>query len=397
MSERAEVVIAGGGIAGVEAALALNALAPHRIRLRLLSPQPEFELKPLAVEEPFTGEPAARRDLRAALAEIGAEFVDGALSEVDADSSILRFGYGSELSFDYLVVCTGARTRLPYGGVETFWSNRSDVPIDALLERAASAHRPLSLVVPPGTSWPLPLYEVALLARRRSEELGLENVELEILSPESRPLGIFGEVASAAVAELLEVRRITHVPKAQVRQVDGVGPLTVSTRDERLEPELVLALPELRGPFVRGLPADAAGFLRVDELGRVHGCDNVYAAGDGTDFPVKQGGLATQQADAVAEHIAMRLGAIDRAHGFEPVLRGRLFTGAETLNLRHTLGAGRDEGDAGQDHLWWPAEKVAGRYLAAWLGHTDRTGLQPPDRALEVEVAVPHEWHSEPL
>jgi len=397
MDARAEVVIAGGGIAGVEAALALHALAPNDVHLRLLSPEPEFELKPLAVEEPFTGRPADRHDLRAALAEIDAEFVDGALSDVDRGAGVVRFGYGSELAFDYLIVCTGARTRSPYAGVETFWSNRSDLPVDELIERAANAQRPLSLVVPPGTSWPLPLYELALLIRRRSEELGLEGVELEVLSPESRPLGIFGDVGSAAVAELLEVRHISHAPGTYVRQTDGAGPLTVSTRTERLAPELVIALPELRGPYVGGLPADAEGFIPVDELGRVEGCENIYAAGDGTDFPVKQGGLATQQADAVAEHIAMTLGAIDKAHGFEPVLRGRLLTGAETLSLRHALGAGSDDGDASQEYLWWPAEKVAGRYLAAWLGRADRTELEPPDRALEIEVALPHEWHARPL
>jgi len=397
MGEKSEVLIAGGGIAGVEAALALHDLAPEEVHLRLLSPEPEFELKPLAVEQPFTGRPADRHDLRAALEEIGAEFVDGALSDVDAGAGRVRFGYGSELGFDFLIVCTGARTRSPYAGVETFWSDRSDLPVDAMIERAATAQRPLSLVVPPGTSWPLPLYELALLIRRRSEELGLEGVELEILTPESRPLDIFGDAGSAAVADLLEVRGIAHVPRTHVRQTDGAGPLTVSTRAERLAPELVLALPELRGPFVRGLPADAAGFLPVDELGRVEGCENIYAAGDGTDFPVKQGGLATQQADAVAEHIAMTLGAIEQAHGFEPVLRGRLLTGAETLSLRHTLGAGGDDGDASCEYLWWPAEKVAGRYLAAWLGRADRTELQAPDRALEIEVAVPHEWHARPL
>ena len=65
----------------------------------------------------------------------------------------------------------------------------------------------------------------------------------------------------------------------------------------------------ITGPEIDGLPCDPHGFVPVDEYGRVEGVADVYAAGDGTDFPVKQGGLATQQADAAAEHIAARPGS----------------------------------------------------------------------------------------
>jgi sulfide:quinone oxidoreductase len=159
----------------------------------------------------------------------------------------------------------------------------------------------------------------------------------------------------------------------------------------------VIALPALRGPEIGGLPHDALGYLPVDEFGVVQDVEDVYAAGDGTTFPVKQGGLATQQADAVAEHIAARVGALTHPEPFHPVLRGQLLTGGESLNMRHDL-RGEDRGDAGPDYLWWPPQKVAGRYLAAWLGHADATQLSGPvDRALDIEVSVPHEWHSEPL
>ena len=125
--------------------------------------------------------------------------------------------------------------------------------------------------------------------------------------------------------------------------------------------------------------------------------EGVYAAGDGTNFPVKQGGLATQQADAAAEHIAAGLGADVEPAPFKPVLRGQLITGAESLNLRHGLTGGQGEGIASMDYLWWPPEKVAGRYLSGWLGHTAPSDLKPPSRPLEIEVSWPHEWHSSPL
>lgn len=50
-------------------------------------------------------------------------------------------------------------------------------------------------------------------------------------------------------------------------------------------------------------------------------------AGDATSFPIKQGGLAAQQADAVAEHVAARHGAPLEPSGFRPALRGLLLAG----------------------------------------------------------------------
>ena len=66
-----------------------------------------------------------------------------------------------------------------------------------------------------------------------------------------------------------------------------------------------MALPELVGPRIAGLPADDDGYLRSTSRPRV-GCHDVYAAGDATAFPIKHGGLAAQQADALAEAIAAR-------------------------------------------------------------------------------------------
>ena len=65
----------------------------------------------------------------------------------------------------------------------------------------------------------------------------------------------------------------------------------------------------------------------------------MYAAGDAVDFPVKQGGLAAQQADTVAEHVAASYGASVEPSPFRPALRGMLFTGGEPLY--HALGRAR--------------------------------------------------------
>jgi sulfide:quinone oxidoreductase len=62
-----------------------------------------------------------------------------------------------------------------------------------------------------------------------------------------------------------------------------------------------VALPRLRGAPIDGLPQTINGFVPVDAHCQVHGLEDVFAAGDITSFTVKQGGLATQQADVAAE------------------------------------------------------------------------------------------------
>jgi sulfide:quinone oxidoreductase len=398
LQDGARVVIAGGGIAGLEAALALTDLAGDRFRIRLLSPEPEFHYKPLTVEEPFTRQPAARLDLSSALGEIGIEVILGSLDGVDVGSHTLDAGSGGEVGYDVLAVCTGGRARPAYEGVETFWSDHSDIPIDDLIRRAhGSEASRLDLVVPTRTSWSLPLYELALMTRRRTEELELADLGLRILTPEDAPLGVFGTVASGALAELLAVRRIATELGCAVSQPEAGGPLHASSTGESIDPELVLALPQILGNPVEGLPADADGFVPIDRHARVIGADDAYAAGDGTNFPVKQGGIATQMADAAAEHIAMRVGALQEARPFEPVLRGQLLTGMESLHMKHELTGGHGEGAASLDYLWWPPQKVAGKYLAAWLGHTEAGDLEAPSRPIEVEVSWPGEWHGTPM
>jgi len=135
----------------------------------------------------------------------------------------------------------------------------------------------------------------------------------------------------------------------------------------------------MRGPRLTGVPTEPQlGFLPVDAFGRVADTEGVYAAGDVTDFPVKQGGLATQQADAVAEHIAARLGAAVTPEPFRPVLRGMLLTGGEPRFMAADLREGGTERASAQAP-WRPAAKIAGRYLAPYLADRDRDlDAEPP-------------------
>ena len=389
--DRAHVVIAGGGVAGIETALALADLAAGRATVELLAPEPDFVYRPLLVEEPFTGEPPPELALEPLLASVGTGLAAGTLAAVDPADRRLELEEGGALLYDLLVVCVGARARTAYPDAIDFVGPGSGLDADALLDRAAgSAEGTLHLVVPPLTSWALPLYELALQLRRRADERGHRELSVRLHTPEESPLGIFGSRASEAVGTLLTARRIEVETGAHIRPGEPLATL--------LGPGPALALPVIEGRHLPGLPSDSAGFLPIDPHCRVPGVEGVYAAGDGTSFPVKQGGIATQQADAAAEHIAARLGARLEAEPFDPVLRGMLLTGSDSLYMRHTIAGGGGEGTVSADRLWWPPDKISGRYLSAVLsGVSGRRELeQAGTEPIEVEVSLPREWHSDP-
>jgi sulfide:quinone oxidoreductase len=391
------VLIVGGGIAGLEALIGLRQLAGDRVDITLLAPELEFTYKPMTVEEPFSFTPAERHELAPIASEFDARFVQAALATMRPDDHLAEVSDGSEVEYDAAIVCVGARQRAAFEGAATLRTSGDPLPIDDLL-RAAAEHPSgrIAFVVPPGVSWPLPIYELALMAHRRAGDLGVR-VHPLVVTPESAPLIMFGRVPSDSVAALLAGRGIETRPSVHAREGDE-GEIVLAPGDERLDAGAVVALPLLEGPRLAGLPADDGGFIPIDEHARVKSADDVHAAGDGANFPIKQGGIGTQQADAAVEWIAARAGAEIEPRPFHPILRGKLITGEETLSMRADLTGGAGEGKASADYLWWPPHKVSGRYLAAWLaGETPHAEPEPPRRPVDIELELPHEWHREPM
>jgi sulfide:quinone oxidoreductase len=372
---RFRVLIAGGGVAALEAALALQQVGEDRVSVTLIAPEPRFWYRPLAVVESFGLGRLHGIDLAKLADACGALFVVDALASVDADAHLARTAQAAELEYDALLVAIGARPVTAVPGAITF---RGPADVEAFSKLLSSlrtgAPARVVFVVPGGVAWPLPLYELVLQTARFLEIHEVSGVELALVTAEESPLGLFGASASAAVADLLRHQRI----EVQTGTYEDV------TAD------VVVALPRLTGVPVAGLPRDANGFIPTDPNGRVHGLDEVFAAGDCTSFAIKQGGLAAQQADAAAETIAAAAGAPIEPEPFRPVLRGLLLTGEAPTFLRAELGGGAaDTSIATGELLWWPPGKIVGRYLAPFLAERAGAILTPPTGdALPVEVEV---------
>jgi sulfide:quinone oxidoreductase len=219
--------------------------------------------------------------------------------------------------------------------------------------------------IPEETWWPMAAYELALQTEHRLRKAGVDDAELRIVSPESSPLTLFGARASAAAAQLLERAGIAFDGSASALRFGG-GRLWLAG-GASVECDRVISLPIATVPNIPGLRGQQhRGLIATDRFGGVLGMERVFAAGDATWFPIKQGGLAAQQADAVATAIAALAGAGVDPQPFRPVLRGALLTGGGPLYMRADETGVRDSVAAGAI-LWWPPAKIAGRLLAPYL------------------------------
>ena len=259
------------------------------------------------------------------------------------------------------MLALGARPVEALRGSLTFRGPQDAARVATVVGRLRDgAIRRVAFVVPTGTAWTLPIYELALqtAAAVRADAPG---ADLMLVTSEPRPLAAFGDASGAAVDALLAqhgiaLRTATDVELyADGRLWFGLGSLEV---------DAVIALPGLLGPHLRGAPSDLLGFVPVDAFTRVRGLCSVHAVGDAAAHTLKQGGLAAQQAGVAAAVIAAGAGADLWPRPYRPLLHGMLLTGGEPLHLRHDP-AGALEGS--EELLCGPPGKIAGRHLAAYL------------------------------
>ena len=362
-TEPLNIVIAGGGVAGVEALLGLHALAGDRVRLTLVAPDPEFRYRPLAVAEPFAQGHAARVPLARFTEDTGAALVLDAVTEVDDAGGVLRLRDGGSLRFDALLLAPGGRPVEGVAHARTWWPGGDPDVYGGLLSDLEQGYSSrLAIVIPPGAVWPLPAYELALMTARETRSMGRDDVEITLITPESAPLALFGRAASGALADELAAAGI-RVRTGVIARGDG-GNLVLEPSGEPFAADRIFAIPRLVGPRIAGVPADDAGFVIAGDDARVDGCERTWAAGDGVVSPVKFGGLATHQARRAISAIATRAGVADVPDPGEPVLHGHLLVGGRSRRLA-------PGGDAAGAPLWWPGGKIAGEYLPRWLAEHD--------------------------
>jgi sulfide:quinone oxidoreductase len=387
MDDRKEpfnVVIAGGGVAALEALLTLRARAPETVRIQLLAPEPEFVHRPLFVAEPFGIGQAQRVELADVTAEHRASLRKGALASVDAAGRTVTTAEGDRIRFDALLVATGTRPVRAVPGALTFGDPSERGFFAALLEQLGrDPGKRLTFLVPPEVKWSLAAYELALLTASHLKARSPASAKIAVVTHEAEPLEMMGAGPARALRALLRDTRVgvetsavvTSFESGRVRLADGGS----------IRTDHAVALPAAEVPTITGLPQRWRGFVPTDTRMHVAGLDRVWAAGDVTWFPIKQGGLAAQQAEVAAKAIAAAAGAHVAAAGFRPHLRAALVTGAVPLLL--------ETADVDVGATWWAPAKAAGRYLGPYLAakRRERTPIEREEAPEDIKEAVESE------
>lgn len=374
-SDPLEILIAGGGVAALEAMMALRALAGDRVQITVLAPERDFRYRPMAVAEPFAIAHARHLPLASIVADFDAQLTTGALATVDAADRHVTTRDGERIGYDALVIACGTRMRPAFDGAITIDDRNLGGILGGLVQDVEEGYsRELAFVAPAQAFWPLPIYELALMTAHRAYDMNTP-VDICVVSPESAPLALFGSGISNELTRLLRAAGITFHGSSFAQFARGE--LTLHPAGKHLRPDRVIAMPLLEGPQIGGLPSDPHGFIPVDEYGMVTGLDGVYAAGDVTSYPIKHGSLAAQQADVVARVIASPAGVAVDGQPPQPVIRGMLLTGGDPRFVEAELvGDGGFSSTVSDVCMWDPPTKIAAVHLGPYLTHGDRAATR---------------------
>ena len=385
-TDNPRVVIAGGGVAALEACLALrDRLGAADLDITLLSPAERFDYRPLSVLQPFRGISRWSVALATFAADQDVTLVHDALMAVAPHARAAITGAGDELPYDLLLIATGGHAADAVHGALTF---RGAGEGQAIHELLAAQPPSIAFAAPAGCSWPLPLYELALLSAAELCARGA-STEVRVVTPEEAPLGLFGPAASDFVADLLARHGIELLTSATAVAAHA-GALELSD-GRRVPADRVVALPRVLGRRIEGVPRDEQDFIPIDEHARVEGVEHVYAAGDVANFPFKHGGLAAQQADAAADAMLAELGLPIVPRPFDPVVQGVLFTDSAPAYMQASLAPeSAPPSDPRAYSLWWPPSKIAGRHLSPYLairaGAPRTLEVRPDSGAVAVSI-----------
>jgi sulfide:quinone oxidoreductase len=366
------VAVCGGGIAAAEGVLRLRRLVGDATEIILVAPNDELAYRPLAVKEPFASGDVRRYPLRRLVDEVDAQWVNEALERVDLAGQLVHTDAGRAIEWDALLIAVGGRAQPAFAHAETF----SDLAASfgGLVRDVEEGYaKSIAFLVPPGPVWPLPLYELALMMRERAYSMGMDDLELSLVTPEVVPLAAFGGNASEAVSRSLAEARVSAFCAAGA-EVPEARRVIVQPQGLALEATRIVTLPRISGPAIRGLAAGSMdGFVPIDSTCAVPGTmGRVFAAGDAVSFPIKHGGLGCQQADTAAANIARLAGADVAPAVFAPVIRGMLLTGKDPLYLSARVVGPRGFHSEVHQQPPWPAdEKIVAEELGPFIARLD--------------------------
>jgi sulfide:quinone oxidoreductase len=315
---RSQVVILGGGFAGVEAAITLS--AARRFDITLVSERSFLHLFPVSIWTPTRGIAPSRTkvELAAIAAAHGFAVRVDAVTAITPELNQVTVG-GATLDYDYLVIALGAGKPSPTGVEHTLSlcagpSQAVEIRdrVDALVENCEGriAVGFGSNPKDPSAMRGGPAFEILFNIDHLLRRKGMRDAfELTFFAPMATPGQRMGEKALAKIGPELAARGIAQQVGSPITAFEPDA-ITFAS-GARIPADLIIFIPGGVGhPVIAGsgLPVNDAGFLKIDAHTLVDGTANVYAVGDvaelsGPEFRAKQGHVAEAMAHAAAANI----------------------------------------------------------------------------------------------
>jgi sulfide:quinone oxidoreductase len=308
----AEVAVLGGGVGGTLVANLLDRSLGRDVHITVVDPTGMHDYQPgylyVALGQ-ARGHWLSREER--SLLRSGVDLAIEEAVRIHPDAGTIQLERGGSLSWDYLVIATGARLvpdQIPglTEGSFDFYSLAGAERLAQELGRFRGGRIKVGVAGIPYKCPPAPVEFTFMVDGYLRERDLRDRSEVELLSPLNRAFTI--ESASKLIQPIMRSRGIGLTTFFNVEAVDPSAHVVESLEGEKQEYDLLVLVPPHEGAEVVKTSnlGDSSGWLPTDRTTlNVNGYDNVFALGDATDLPIsKSGSTAHFEAPVIASRIA---------------------------------------------------------------------------------------------
>jgi len=315
------LVILGAGTAGTMVANKMSSRLPRDWAMTVVDPAATHLFQPDLLFVPFGMQKAANmKRPRAATLKPGVEWIRRQVVAVEPDARQIVYQDGRRLSYDLLVIATGAHIRPDetagmlgdhwHRSVHDFYTLDGALALREALASFPGGRLAVNIVEMP-IKCPVAPLEFSFLADAFFEQRGLRReVEITYVTPLD---GAFTKpIASSMLGSMLDEKGIKVEAEFNTAEVDGDRRVLRSWDEREVPYDLLVTIPTNMGAPViadSGM-GDELGFVPTEHhslQAKQH--DDVFVIGDASNVPTsKAGSVAHFQAEVLVENLerAMR-------------------------------------------------------------------------------------------